>query len=178
MSGLCRLVVVLAMVLCAFPAEAHRLRVFAIVEDGTIRGHAFFVGGGRPAGARVAILDDTTVLHEMRTVAAGGFRWRAPVNGPITVRVDTGDGHGASGLVGAVPAPETAPAPRARLDPAIEAAIEAAVARQTAPLVEAMLANDARLRFNDVVGGVGMIVGLAGIALWATVRARGKERRP
>ena len=35
----------------ATPAAAHKLRVFATVEGGSVRGYAFFVGGGRPEGS-------------------------------------------------------------------------------------------------------------------------------
>ena len=55
----------------------------------------------------------------------------------------------------------------------IEAAVDAAVARQTRPLMEAFEAMETRLRFNDIVGGIGMIVGLAGAALWAMARRKG-----
>jgi nickel transport protein len=31
---------------------------------------------------------------------------------------------------------------------------------------------EGRLRFNDIAGGIGMIVGLAGAGLWAAARRR------
>lgn len=52
------------------------------------------------------------------------------------------------------------------LAPGIEAAIEGAVARQIRPLREELLATRDALRLRDVLGGIGYIFGLAGLALW------------
>jgi nickel transport protein len=54
----------------------------------------------------------------------------------------------------------------------VEAAAERAVAHQLRPLIEAQNLAEARLRFNDIMGGVGMIVGLAGLTAWAMSRRR------
>lgn len=76
------------------------------------------------------------------------------------------------------PAPVMAcPAP---LDPAalakiVEAQVDKAVARQLRPMIEAYDQAEGRVRLNDVMGGVGMIVGLAGAGLWATSRRRRPE---
>lgn len=83
------------------------------------------------------------------------------------------------------PAPDPAPtAPAAAcpapIDPAalarlVEARVDAALARQLRPLIEAQTQAEGRLRLNDVMGGVGMIVGLAGAALWAMARRRDRR---
>jgi len=52
------------------------------------------------------------------------------------------------------------------LDPALGEAIERAVARQVRPLREAMLEAREAAQLRDVLGGIGYIVGLAGLALW------------
>ncbi len=192
------LVLALAVLLLALaaprPAEAHRLKVFATVEDGRVSGYGFFVGGGRPAGARVVARDGTgRVLFEGTTDGDGAFAFRPEgVAGDLTITLTVGDGHGASTTIaaarlGAAPAPAPAPAPQpagedpgeaaAPADPEalralIEESVAAAVSREMRPLLEAYAEAEARVRFNDVVGGVGMIVGLAGVALWARSRLR------
>lgn len=66
--------------------------------------------------------------------------------------------------------PADAPGARTGLDPDLELAIERAVARQVRPLREALLADRDRARLHDVMGGIGYILGLLGIALWWRAR--------
>jgi nickel transport protein len=61
------------------------------------------------------------------------------------------------------------------LDPALEAAIERAVARQVRPLREQLIAVEERIRLQDILGGLGYILGLTGIALWWRSRHRPTE---
>lgn len=140
-----------------------------------------------------------------RTDDQGGFRWRPPKPADYTVTVDAGDGHWTAGTIAAdrlgaasplapapsasvaaapVAAPAAPAAPAgvcpAAIDPAalaamVEAQVDRAVARQVRPLIEATERAEGRVRFNDVMGGLGMIVGLAGAAMWATTRRRGRE---
>lgn len=70
-----------------------------------------------------------------------------------------------------------APLDEAALTSRIERAVDVAVARQLRPLLAAYDQAEGRLRFNDVAGGVGMIVGLAGAALWASARRRERKDR-
>ena len=58
------------------------------------------------------------------------------------------------------------------LDPALESAIERAVARQIRPLREQLVAAQDRVRLQDILGGIGYIIGLTGLALWWTSRRR------
>jgi len=192
---------VLALLLL-FPgaADAHRLKLFLTVEDGALTGYAFFVGGGRPEGADFIVKAAGQDVFRGKTDGAGGFQWKPEKPADYTVTVDAGDGHWVEGFVaaerlgGAVrAAPQAAPAPPlakdskpeaqscAPNDPAalakiVEAQVDRAVARQLRPLLEAYDQAEGRIRFNDVMGGVGMIVGLAGAGLWASARRRrGKD---
>ena len=166
------------LILAAAPASAHKLKIFATLEDGTVAGYAFFVGGRRPAQAFVrAVGPDGAVIHEAAAGPEGAFAFPAPEFGPIEISVNAGEGHVASMSLGAArtgtldPTPDpSAPTPSQVPTAAIEAAVEAAVARQLRPLLEAQAEAEARIRFNDLAGGVGMIVGMAGAALWARSR--------
>lgn len=60
------------------------------------------------------------------------------------------------------------------LDPALAAAIERAVARQVRPLREEALAAREAVQLRDVLGGLGYILGLAGLGLWWRCR-RGRS---
>jgi nickel transport protein len=185
--------VLAAMLLWPVAADAHRLKLFATVEDGTVSGYAFFIGGGRPEGAALVIRDgEGRELYRGTTDAAGTFSWRPPQASDLTLLVDAGDGHVAEaaitegrfsvveGSATAAAAADSAgaesgvlPADAKDLADMIGRSVDRAVSRQVRPLLEAYAAAEGRVRFNDVAGGIGMIIGLAGVALWALGRRRG-----
>lgn len=211
---LARCVLAFAMLFAAAgPAAAHKLKVFATVEGGTISGYAFFVGGGRPHGAHVAFRNTAgRDLSSARTDADGAFAFTPARPEDITVVVDAGDGHSAETRITAerlapLALPQEVPAQEALADPAALAAasaarqtaerpttaataqpgcdlaliarlVDVAVARQIRPLLEAQEAAQDKLRFNDIAGGIGMIVGLAGAALWASARRKAPPAPP
>ncbi|MBS7544055.1 cobalamin biosynthesis protein CbiL [Ancylobacter oerskovii] len=179
-----RLSVALLIVLAAVsPAAAHKLKVFATVEGASVRGYAFFIGGGRPDGSPwVAKNPAGTVLASGRTDAEGRFAFDLPpaVETDVTVTVDTQEAHIASATLsaerfttGAAAAPPTAAAPAgAPLVPAgddarLAALVSVAVQKEIEPLMERMEVMDSRLRYTDAMSGVFLIIGLAGIGLWA-----------
>lgn len=174
---------VLLSILTVNPALAHSLRLFARIEGSEISGYAFFVGGGRPDNVVWIARTGGKTLTSGRTDDQGRYRFTvpAPVTEAISVTVDTGEGHIATTTLsperfgGAVTAPAPAgPAPQgnARSPDATAMLVEQAVERQVAPLLERIEAMDARLRFTDLVSGVFLIIGLAGMALWARSRKR------
>lgn len=168
----------------AGPAQAHKLKVFATVEGGTVKGYAFFIGGGRAVGTPwIAKGEAGAKIAEGLTDGEGRFAFPAPQPpADATVTVDTREGHIASATLPAsrfggtvVPAtpPSPAgesPAPAAGDDARLAALVEAAVQRQVEPLMEQIEQLDSRLRLADVVSGVFLILGLAGMALWARGR--------
>lgn len=170
--------VVLALGL-AGPAAAHSLRVFATVEGPTITGYGFFVGGGRPEGvAWIARMADHEVA-EGKTDANGGFTFPTPdpVTAPLTITVNSGEGHIASRSLGlerfglASDAPQSAPSPvQPQASQITVELVQTAVAREVAPLMERIEEMDSRMRLTDAVSAVCLIFGIAGIALWARSR--------
>jgi nickel transport protein len=75
-----------------------------------------------------------------------------------------------SGEAVAVPDTLGAPAPASgattNVDPALIAAIDRAVARQIRPLREQLIAAQDEIRLRDILGGLGYLFGLTGLALW------------
>ena len=85
-------------------------------------------------------------------------------------QVIAGDGHVAEATLGV---DEIAQAP-ANAAPANTADIEAAVARQIIPLRKQIDAMEERARFSDIMGGLGTIFGLFGIAAWVQAHRKTK----
>lgn len=176
----------------ASPALAHKLKLFATAQGPEISGYAYFSGGNRAMGAALtAAAPDGTMLFSGVTGNDGGFRFTAVRRVDHVLTVDGGDGHqaritlGADVLPPSLPggteaAPAAAPAPPPPVAPSappadIQALVETAVARQIRPLREQLDAYQDQVRWHDVAGGIGTIIGLAGLAFGLT---RGRGRRP
>ena len=78
---------------------------------------------------------------------------------------------------GAVADADANAAPQAGTSAAtIEAIIEAAVARHVGPLRQQIAAYEDKIRWHDVLGGIGYIVGMTGLACYFLAR-RDRARR-
>lgn len=183
-----RLAFLVAALLVAGPAEAHKLKVFAAVEGNAVSGFAFFVGGGRPEGSAWTAKDAAgKQIATGSTDSEGRFAFSLPatIASAVTITVDTHEAHIASATIAAdrlgpvaaassvaaqqQPGPAAAPATP---DAAVAALVNAAVQKQVEPLLERIEQMDSRLRFVDMLSGVFLIIGLVGIALWARARRR------
>lgn len=172
-----------ALVLFALPAEAHRLKLFAQVTGDNIAGYGFYIGGGRPQGAEMIVsTPDGKEVSRLKTGDDGSFSFTPPVPGAYHLSLSGGDGHfatvdistdGSPAIKPVAAKPGEATAVPADLDARIATAVDAAVARQIKPLLEAYDAADGKVRFNDLVGGIGWIIGLFG--LWAYLQSRRRK---
>ncbi|HSO81576.1 hypothetical protein [Thiocapsa sp.] len=122
------------------------------------------------------------VDHLILAITGDGHQaeWRVPAaelvagfgsGGAIDQEAERPDRRDASVIV-KTEASSTPATSAAILDPALEAAIERAVARQIRPLREQLVAAEDRIRFQDILGGIGYIMGLTGLGLWWKSRRR------
>lgn len=176
------------------PALAHKVKAFATVEGTVLSGYVYYPGGGKAKNIPVRFFDPHGVsLGETTTNDEGEFRFTATVRVDHHIVADTGDGHRAEFTVlatdlpaslgtpaaAAIPAepPPAAPVPAnpaaVTTGPTVEALpalIEQAVARQVRPLREQLEAYEAKIRWHDVLGGIGYILGLAGLSYYLLAR--------
>ena len=100
--GILPLLVACGALLCAGPAMAHKLNVYAEVKGTTISGMAYFHGGSPAQGAKIeAFAPDGRKLGETTTDANGEFTLAAKYRCDVRLVVNAGGGHGAEGKVGA-----------------------------------------------------------------------------
>lgn len=186
-------------VLTSLQAQAHKLKVFATAEGDRIEGEAYFAGGARAAGVAVLITDaEGHELARLTPDAEGRFHYRVERRREYRVVADSLDGHVASWTIrpeelsSSLPPADPAqtpprvlaepasPAPRTQSpdlrERALSEMVERAVARQVRPLREALVAYDDKVRLHDILGGIGYILGIAGLGLWWRSRA-GTARR-
>lgn len=121
---------------------------------------------------------DTGDGHSARTtIAADDLPASLPpaAGAPVTTTISAG----AVALVPAAAASPTLPAAATTSAAgaiAVEDVVAMAVAQQIRPLREEINAYEDQIRLRDITGGIGYIVGLAGLTLW--LRGRQRERRP
>jgi nickel transport protein len=183
---------VIASVIFATPAAAHKASAFATVQGKAISGEAYFRDGSPIRNAQVTVLDpDGGKLGETKTDQAGKFSFEPCRRCDHRFVVDGGDGHVAQCTVeagelpaglphgGPTPAPEgqTRPSPSsgaASTESSIKKPVESsgshdeleAIQTQIAQLRRELAAREDSTRFRDIVGGIGYILGLMGLAFY------------
>ena len=168
---------VLFLLVLASPALAHRINVFALDEGGTVYTESTFAGK-RPVkkGVVRVLTEQGTQLLSGETDELGIFRFSRPDSGVLVVEVDAGMGHksqwtleAVDGAVGIPPddpvvpvSPNVGPGESGlspgdwkKMDRMVETAVTMALHRAKA-----------ETRLQDIVGGIGYIVGLLGLAAW------------
>ncbi|MBI5580248.1 MAG: hypothetical protein HY895_13940 [Deltaproteobacteria bacterium] len=177
-------------------ASAHRVNIFAWVEGDTVFVECKYPDGTKVHEGVIRVRDSGgKELLNGKTNTKGEFSFKVPKQDDLTVVLEAGMGHRADwplskqDLAPAGEAPQAEPtappqpAPKteattpaakesapgaASLPPAdIDQAIEKALDKKLAPVVR-MLAemHEQKVRLTDVLGGIGYIIGLVGIAAY------------
>lgn len=182
----------LALLLVLVPAWAlaHSMYVFAYIDGGLIKGEGAYGDGSPAAGAVVEVHDSKgKLIGRSKTSAEGRFSLPLQAGSPpFEVEIKDGGGHASSSTFGpeqaaqagapaVQPVQPPAPGPGPQAGPAIPAGREdlARLLRRELEPVKAQLARLAAQKAigpSEVVGGLGWIVGLVGLALWF------KSRKP
>lgn len=165
-------VLLLAGLVAAGPAWAHKMKIFATIEGDAIVGSAYFSPGGRVQDAETILSIGGEDVARTRTGEDGSFRFALTRPGPYRIAVDGGDGHAAFFILADSASPAT-PAPLSTPSSAVsDTALEQAIARQIRPLREQIDAYEEKIRLHDILGGLGIIAGLAGVAFGLSERRK------
>jgi len=195
------LAVLLLVVLFPGPCLAHKVILNAWIEGGQLGAEVAFSDGSPASGAVVGVFDPETgaELFSAKADEQGVVEAALPLeafagNGGLLVVGNAGAGHRAERLLparevdgprktrereetGEPHAPEPSPAGGAVDDAALEALVRQAVRTELAPLLrEVRAGNDHGPRLQDVVGGIGYILGLAGLLMLVKGRQGRKNR--
>jgi nickel transport protein len=177
----------LAMAALAQPASAHRLNVFAHALGEKILGNAYFRGGTPARSVKITALDPSgRELGRTTTDDQGNFMLQARQRCDYRLVAETDDGHGgeytlsAGELPAGLPPGESAPAqtpaassrakqvkPDTETTAASNPAVELAEIKQQVIALRRQLDEfENRLTLRDVLGAIGYIFGLAGVAYY------------
>lgn len=192
------LLVLTLFLLCPETVFAHRLYVFARLEGATILGRAYFPGDVPAQHIDVIVRDPSGgELGRTTTDDNGNFLFAARKRVDHCLTAETPDGHAGQYTVRAAALPDSLAAdvptesgrtlvvlptrgppdvpcasPAKDSDPASVRDQLAELGRQLDDLRQQIYESDARLRFRDILGGIGFILGLAGIALYVKARQK------
>ena len=181
-------------------ALAHKVTVFAWVEGDTVLGESKFSGGKKAQNAEIIVWDTNgNELLRTRTNKKGEFSFPIPEKTAMRIELIASMGHKAEwtipleelGEVNAAPSaqqrdiktPEPAAQPdsgqtpaaldSARLEAIVEKAVTKALDKKITPLTK-MVADLEQQgpSMNDIIGGIGYIFGLMGVAVYFSSRKK------
>lgn len=196
------LLALLIALLFALPVQAHKLHLFASAEGGKISGFAYFPGGGKYQNGTISVYSgQERHLADLTTTMEGEFTWQASGPGDYLLVITTPDGHAsrftvpvqttaaAAPFAGPDRATTSLPAdhalsagngagPPSALPPDLEQLLNSAISRQILPLREELTRYQQETRLRDILGGIGYIAGLFGIAAYLLARRERKKLPP
>jgi len=183
-----------AFILCLLstaPALAHKVNVYAVAGGGVVSGEGYFSDGVKAQNAQVRIFNAKgAVVARTSTKTDGTFEIALPPDAspPLRVVLTASEGHqndytltdlGADtesksepaqpAAQDATPANATAAPDESRLSALVEAAVGKAVEERLTPMrleLAKMAAQNDGAKMRDIVGGLGWIIGLVGLAAW------------
>ena len=175
-----------ATLLCSQAANAHLLKIFAYAqpidsEQSTyqIRGKVYFAGGSTLANLSLKVIDSNgTVTDRPVTDPQGKFDFRLAA-GNYQIIADSLDGHIAKWQIknisqlNKLPAHAAVPnSEKGQLvqnlysQQQLQSVIAEQLAIQIQPLSEQLNSLEEKARFQDIIGALGYIFGLYGLAIW------------
>lgn len=184
----------------AGPAWAHRVTVFAWVENETVYTESKFSGGKRVKGGQIVVYDPGgTPLLTGKTNDQGEFAFKVPQRTPLKIVLQAGMGHRGEWTIPAEEIEAVPPNQRAALQPQeptetasvkpsapvsisspsgcgpqdIQLAVEKALDKKLKPILK-MLAEsrDKGPTATDIFSGIGYIFGLVGAGAYFHYRRK------
>ncbi|MBB4301258.1 nickel transport protein [Rhodobium orientis] len=189
--------VIAAALLAAPPALAHKvvLSVYAVGE--ALEGEVGFSNGDMAENARIDVYDDADKkIGETMTDGDGYFTYKPTQKTVHIFRADLGAGHVATARVEIADLPQAAAPATAATDPAKPAIVPAGtvsaamvpgmsadqraviaeeIRRELRPLRREIAAYKEKNDLQNVLGGIGYIIGLFGVAFYVAARRRLKD---
>lgn len=195
-----RVFLFLAVTAIACPALAHRVTVFAWCEGDTVIAEGKFPGSGKAKDALIQVFDaGHRLLVEGKTDADGRFVFPKPRDASfVKIVMDAGMGHrgewkldaaelgSAPALSASVPPSAVDGSPPAAQQPArpavgpdpIQRAVEKAMDARWGAIIsrlEHIQARQEKVDFQNLLGAIGYIIGLMGLAAFWKNRSKGSR---
>ncbi|RTR37583.1 carboxypeptidase regulatory-like domain-containing protein [Shewanella canadensis] len=166
-------------------AQAHRTKVFAWVDGTSVAGEVYFGGGDRAKGANVELLVGEQLVASTNADEQGEFRFERPQPGDYQLKANAGQGHVATFVISADEFLDLSGSAAGTIETqgaehedevgfknreTCAVLNEAALVKVIQPLRNQLDQYEANIRWHDILGGIGYILGLFG--LWSLMRTR------
>ncbi len=159
---------------------AHKVLANAYSDGELIEGEIGFSNGEMaPAGTLVEVYVEDKKVGETLTEEEGLFTFKPSVIASHSFKADLGSGHVANFTLPGDELGESLPAEitgtqsgstSAVSNQELATLIQKAVAQQVIPLRKEIIALKEKKTFHDILGGIGYIMGLFGLAAWMSSR--------
>jgi len=186
------------LLLATSPASAHKLNMFAYVEGDEIFAEGYFTDGKKAKNSKITVFDSANnELLRGTTDSDGQFSFAIPQQGDLRITVNAGMGHQAEYTLlkdelseESTPARSPGTPPTAAVNAttvqindgpltpviginldndALRTEVERAVGKAIKPLMRELSMRSEK-SFADIVGGIGFIFGLFGVAMYFKAR--------
>lgn len=174
----------------AAPASAHRVNVFAWVEGDTVNTESFFSDGKKASNAQIEVFDSRGErLLSGKTDKEGMFSFKLPDKTDLKIVLHASMGHRAefnlsgSEVMGSVEGGRSEPVGKSTsIEGApciskeeIQAVVEKVLDEKLRPMQKRLAQYQKRgPDITEILGGIGYIIGLMGVAIYFSHRKRGK----
>ncbi|MCG8426533.1 MAG: hypothetical protein MI754_04145 [Chromatiales bacterium] len=164
------------LLIVALPTYGHQLKLFAAIEGGQIKAQAYFPGGGAARQIPVRLLDNQGVqLAELQTDEQGYALFSASADAAL-LTAKSGDGHLAEfRLLDGLPDTGSKETQANGAVTVTAETLDSIVARHVAPLRQQLQQYEEQRQWRDILGGLGYLLGLAGIGFYFSVRRSNKS---
>lgn len=172
----CVIAIAAAVILSAVarPARGHKLNLFATVDGKDVSGEVYYTGGGPARGVKITAIDaQDRELGTSKSDAEGLFIVAGAADRCTHLRASSPDGH-------AVVFTMERDAKHTVADPASGPATghtrsAGRLERKIDALRKQLDAHEHSIRLSDIIGGIGMIAGITGVAMY--LKAGRKRKR-
>jgi nickel transport protein len=169
------------------PALAHKVMIFAWVEGDTIFTESKFSGGKKAINAPVVIFDkDGKKLLEGKTDNKGEFSFKIPKVTDLRIVLNAAMGHKAEWMIpeseireaGPIVEKKSAAEPSGPISVGLSKEevrniVEDSLDKKLRPIVRMMTeSKNTKPSLTDIIGGIGYIFGLMGVALYFKNRSK------
>ena len=176
-KGLIIILVVVVVMFVVSPSFAHKVMIFGWVEGDTVQTISKFNGGKRVQNAPVSVFDtDDTFILKGVTNTEGLFSFKRPDKDSLKIVLEASMGHKTTCLVETktdtavesvveqteVETIADSPCPEKNIEKIVGKALD----RKIAKVLQLIRENDEKQSISEIIGGIGYILGLVGIALW------------